>query len=191
VIIWINGPFGVGKTAVTTHLLQVRPSLAAFDTEQIGVLLRGTMQSRIPVTDFQDWVSWRRLVVAALDEISAELGCDVVVPQTVVVERYWHEIAAGLSQRSVALRAFTLNVAHGEHEQRIQSDHLDAEAAGWRRERRSVFDAALPWLGNTTTVLDTTGKSPREVADTIDRHLPTKPLDIPSEDASPTPRSPE
>jgi hypothetical protein len=62
------------------------------------VLLRGTMQGRIPVTDFQDWVSWRRLVVAALDEISAELGCDVVVPQTVVVERYLQEIAAGLSQ---------------------------------------------------------------------------------------------
>ena len=60
-----------------------------FDTEQIGVLLRGTMQGRIPVTDFQDWVSWRRLVVAALDEISAKLGCDVVVPQTVVVEQYW------------------------------------------------------------------------------------------------------
>jgi hypothetical protein len=171
VIIWINGPFGVGKTAVTTHLLRVRPFLAVFDTEQIGVLLRGTLQGRVPVTDFQDWVSWRRLVVAALDEISAELGCDVVVPQTVVVERYWQENVAGLSQRSVALCAFTLNVAPVEHERRIQSDHVDAEAAGWRRERRSDFDAALPWLGNTTTVIDTTGKSPREVADTIDRHV--------------------
>jgi hypothetical protein len=171
VIIWINGPFGVGKTAVTAQLLQAHPSLAVFDTEQIGVLLRATMQGRIPVTDFQDWVSWRRLVVAALDEISAELGCDVVVPQTVVVERYWHEIVAGLSQRSVALRAFTLNVEPVEHERRIQSDHVDAEAAGWRRARRFDFDAALPWLGNTTTVIDTTGKSPREVADAIDRHV--------------------
>ena len=115
--------------------------------------------------------SWRRHVVAALDEISAELGCDVVVPQTVVVERYWHEIVAGLSQRSVALRAFTLIVAPVEHERRIRSDHVDAEAAGWRRERRFDFDAALPWLGNTTTVIDTTGKSPREVADAIDRHV--------------------
>ena len=80
---------------------------------------------------------------------------------------------AGLSQRSVALRAFTLNVAQGEHERRIQSDHADAEAAGWRRERRSDFHAALPWLGNTTTLIDTTGKSPREIADAIDRHVAT------------------
>jgi hypothetical protein len=35
-----------------------------FNTDQIGVLLHGTMQGRIRVTDFQDWVSWRRLVVA-------------------------------------------------------------------------------------------------------------------------------
>jgi hypothetical protein len=130
------------------------------------------MQGRIPVTDFQDWVSWRRLVVAALDEISAELGCDVVVPQTAVVE----PVLAGDRGWTVTAQCRVArvhpHVAHGEHERRIQSDHVDAEA-GWRREWRSDFHAALPWLGNTTTVIDTTGKSPREVAETVDRHVAT------------------
>ena len=40
VIIWINGPFGAGKTTVTKQLLQARPALATFDTEHVGYLLR-------------------------------------------------------------------------------------------------------------------------------------------------------
>lgn len=73
-IIWINGPFGGGKTTVTGQLLEARPALATFDTEHVGYLLPAPLQDRKPVANFQDWVSWRRLVVATLIEISDELG---------------------------------------------------------------------------------------------------------------------
>lgn len=75
-IIWINGPFGAGKTTVTKQLLKTGPSLVVFDTEHVGYLLQGAMQQRIPVADFQDWRSWRRLLVATLTEVGAELDCD-------------------------------------------------------------------------------------------------------------------
>lgn len=171
VIIWINGPFGAGKTTVTTRLLEGDASLVMFDTENVGSMLRAALQRRIPVADFQDWTSWRRLVVATLSEISAELGSDVVVPQTVVIEPYWREITTGLSERHVPLRAFTLDVASDELKRRILHDHADPEAAGWRIERRSDFEAALPWLRNTTRVIDTTAMTPHEVAQTIIRDV--------------------
>lgn len=170
-IIWINGPFGVGKTTVTGQLLEAGPALATFDTEHVGYLLRAPLQNRKPVADFQDWVSWRHLVVATLVKISDELGSDVVVPQTVVVEQYWSEIASGLAQRDVALRACTLDVAPDEHERRIAADQVEAQAAGWRRRRRPDFDAALPWLRAATEVVDTTALSPAEVAQRITRAL--------------------
>ena len=174
-IIWINGPFGAGKTTVTKQLLHARPALATFDTEHVGYLLRTPLQERKPVTDFQDWVSWRRLVVATLIELSDELASDIVVPQTVVVEQYWSEITAGLAEHDVMLRAFTLDVAPDEHEHRIAADQVEAQAAGWRRQRRSDFDTALPWLRTLTQVIDTTAFSPAEVAKMVIQALDGRP----------------
>lgn len=166
-IIWINGPFGVGKTTVTRQLLRARPALTMFDTEHVGFLLGPPLQQRKPVADFQDWVSWRRLVAATLVQLSDELGGDIVVPQTVVVEQYWAEITSALAEQDVAVRAFTLDVAPDEHERRIAADQVEAQAAGWRRQRRSDFDAALPWLRTRTQVLDTTHLSSKKVAETM------------------------
>lgn len=163
-IIWINGPFGGGKTTVTRQLSQAEPTFATFDPEHVGFLLGPSLQERKPVDDFQDWVSWRRLVIAALVELSDELGCNIVVPQTVVVEQYWSEITSGLSDHGVPVRAFTLNVAPAEHERRIVADQVEAHAADWRRQRRSDFDTALPWLRMLTQVIDTTALTPVEVA---------------------------
>jgi hypothetical protein len=171
VIIWINGPFGSGKTAVTARLLEARPTLASFDTEQLGYLLRAPLQERKPVADFQDWVSWRRLVVSTLVEVGNELDSDVVVPQTVLVEQYWSEIASGLAEREMGLRAFTLDVGLDEHERRIAADQVEVEAADWRRRRRPDFDAALAWLRAATQVVDTTAMLPSEVAHAITRAL--------------------
>lgn len=170
-IIWINGPFGSGKTAVTAQLLMAQPTLASFDTEQLGYLLRAPLQERKPVADFQDWVSWRRLVVSTLVEVGNELDSDVVVPQTVLVEQYWSEITSGLAKRHLPVRAFTLDVGREEHERRIVADQDGVEAADWRRQRRPDFDAALPWLRAATQVVDTTVLSPTEVAHAITRAL--------------------
>ncbi len=152
---------------MTRQLLRTNPSLAVFDTEQVGNMLQGALRQRLPVADFQDWRSWRRLVVATLIEVRAELDCDLIVPQTVLVKQSWNEIADGLSQRDMALLAFTLDVDPAEHRRRIDTDQVEAEAASWRHQRRADFDAALPWLNEVTNVLNTTDKSPQEIAGTI------------------------
>jgi len=157
----------------------------------VGHLLGPPLQERKPVADFQDWVSWRRLVVATLVEISDELGSDIVVPQTVVVEQYWSEITSELAEHGVALRAFTLDVAPNEHERRIAADQVDAQAAGWRRQQRADFDTALHWLRVATQVVDTTMQSPAQVAQTIIRALATATEGQPTEPPGPRlPRRP-
>ena len=166
-IIWLNGPFGAGKTTVANLLLEADPNLAVFDTEQIGYALSHALRARLPVDDFQDWASWRRLVVAALAEISAELQTDIVVPQTVLVEKYWREIADGLAERDVDVRAVTLHVDTAEHTRRITNDCAEADAAQWRLKRRDDYDAALTWLASATTVIDTTTLTPEVSASVV------------------------
>lgn len=117
-----------------------------FDTEWGGLPLQPVLSSGRPVADFQDWMPWRRVVVAALAAIAEELDADLVVPQTVIGEAYWTEIQQGLRQHGVPVLAFTLDVSAEEHERRIADDREEAGAANWRRRRRHDYDLARPWL---------------------------------------------
>lgn len=93
-IIWLNQPFGAGKTTTARLLLESDPALAFFDTEHIGYLLRPALEIRRPVADFQDWPTWRRLTVQTLAAVSQELSADVVVPQ-----RSWNSSTGRRSPR--------------------------------------------------------------------------------------------
>lgn len=163
VIIWLNGPFGAGKTTVANRPLAFEPTLLLFDTESIGHLLQSALGRRKPVADFQDWSAWRRLVVSTLGALSEETSADLLVPQTVIVERYWTEILGGLRSTGHVVLPFTLDVDPQEHERRI-SDTLGVPAAGWRRQRRPDYDAARPWLESSSEMLDTTRMTADQVA---------------------------
>jgi AAA domain len=167
VIVWLNGPFGVGKTTTARALLEAEPGWVLFDPEQVGFMLRHVLAERRPVPDFQDWVSWRRVVVASLASVHDELADTIVVPQTVVTERYWHEIAAGLQAHGLPLHAFTLHADHHAHNYRISTDTREVDAADWRRLRRADYDAASGWLFAATTTIDTTRLSPEEVGSKV------------------------
>lgn len=151
-ILWINGPFGAGKTTLAELLVDRMPDAHLIDTERIGYLLQPVLESHRPVKDFQDWPAWRALVVTYLAELQRELGGTLVVPQSVYVEQYWAEIAEGLS--GLEMRAITLDVPESELERRIRSDTVEVAAVGWRLERMADYRAALPWLRRETEVLD-------------------------------------
>ena len=52
-IIWINGPFGAGKTTLAERLRDRRPKSLIFDPEEIGFVVKETVP--IPASgDYQD-----------------------------------------------------------------------------------------------------------------------------------------
>lgn len=165
-ILWINGPFGAGKTTLANVLVQRLPDAHFIDTERVGYLLRPVLDALRPAADFQDWPAWRSLVVAYLGELHDELGGTLVVPQSVFVEAYWAEIRDGLKARGLPLRAVTLDVPTAELERRIRTDQLEAGAVGWRLEHIAAYRSALPWLARETEIIDAS-VSPAELAERL------------------------
>lgn len=172
-IIWLNGPFGGGKTTVAQELCERDESFVLFDTEAVGQMLRHALDARHPVNDFQDWPAWRTLVVATAIELVADLECDLVIPQSVFTHAYWNELTTGFTSAELAMHAFTLMAHPEEHERRILQDMNEPDAADWRLSRIPDFQKALPWLEEETTAIDTTSRTPAEIASFILKELTT------------------
>ena len=45
-IVWINGPFGAGKTTLAERLRDRRPGSVIFDLEEIGFVVKATVPSQ-------------------------------------------------------------------------------------------------------------------------------------------------
>ena len=167
-ILWLNGPFGVGKTTLARALLGAHREWAIFDPEDIGFALRQTLETHRPVSNFQDWPVWRSLVIEALAQLDTTLQSVVIVPQTVLNESHWLELTQGLQDRSVHVSAFTLHVDEIEHEHRISTDAVEPGAASWRRDLRPQYADAQHWMTERTRVIDTTRLSIEEVLELVD-----------------------
>jgi AAA domain len=107
-LVWINGPFGVGKTTVAQKLIERWPEAILYDPELIGALLRILLPAPLNMGDFQDIPLWRRLVRVTAIEMLSQYEKPLVVPMTLVVPDYFEEIVGGLRQEGVHVDHFTL-----------------------------------------------------------------------------------
>ena len=78
-IIWINGPFGAGKTTLAKRLRDRRSKSLIFDPEEIGFVVKETVP--MPASgDYQDLPLWRGLTIAAVREIRRNYSQDIIIP---------------------------------------------------------------------------------------------------------------
>lgn len=97
-LIWINGPFGVGKTQTAFALARRLPNSVVSDPEQLGFGLHRMMPPALR-GDFQDLPVWRAGVVEVLERVLAGHDGPVVVPMTVTDPRYFAETVGRLRGR--------------------------------------------------------------------------------------------
>ena len=106
-LVWINGPFGVGKTQTAHELHRRRPGSVICDPEQVGFGLHRTMPAALR-GDFQDLVAWRQGVFEVLDRALTEQAGTVIAPMTIIEPRYFAETIGRLREAGHDVRHYAL-----------------------------------------------------------------------------------
>jgi AAA domain len=172
VIIWLNGTYGVGKSATAQRLAALVPGSRVFDPEAVGQMLRGVLADR-PVGDFQDWAAWRPLVAGALIEIARMTGQHIIAPQTVLRREYFDQIAGQLRAAELDVYHVVLDAADAVLRNRIETSD---EAREWRLTHLDEYQDARSWMTEAADfVVDTAASTPPQIARRIFAVLPDMP----------------
>ncbi|MBA8989257.1 putative kinase [Curtobacterium pusillum] len=166
-IVWLNGTHGVGKTTTARLLQPLLPDARLLDPEKVGETLMDIRPQLRATDDFQHWDPWRPLVVETARRVLDYAGGTLVMPQTVLVERYWREIADGLAAHGIPVRHFVLHTDQETLRERIRND-ADMGPSTFRFSRVEPYaEAARTWLHAVAEVVDTTNRSAAQAAQRI------------------------
>ncbi|MCX5332426.1 MULTISPECIES: AAA family ATPase [unclassified Streptomyces] len=106
-LLWINGPFGGGKTQTAYEIQRRLPASVVCDPEHAGFGLRRMLPPELR-GDFQDLKAWRQGVVEVLDLALTKHDGVVIVPMTVTDSGYFAETVGRLGELGHDVRHFTL-----------------------------------------------------------------------------------
>ncbi|MFD8049206.1 AAA family ATPase [Streptomyces chartreusis] len=106
-LLWINGPFGGGKTQTAHEIRRRLPGSVICDPEHAGFGLRRTLPPELR-GDFQDLTSWRQGVVEVLDLALTKHDGVVIAPMTVTNSDYFAETVGRLGELGHDVRHFSL-----------------------------------------------------------------------------------
>ncbi|GAA0925972.1 hypothetical protein GCM10009559_10970 [Pseudonocardia zijingensis] len=104
---WINGPFGGGKTQTAYELHRRMPGSVVCDPEDVGFGLH-RMTPRPLRGDFQDLTAWRIGVREVLDLVLRKHDGPVIAPMTLVHPGYFDEVVGRLREDGHEVRHFAL-----------------------------------------------------------------------------------
>ena len=159
-IIWVNGPFGVGKTSVATELAELLPGSLVFDPELIGTFIRGLLPAELQEPDYQDIALWRDLTRHIAESTANLYDRPLIVPMTLVSRDYFIEIVGSLTRSGCDVRHFTLLASR----ERILERHRGrADYEEWGEQQ---LDRCLAALSEPAFAvhLDTEDSSPGDIA---------------------------
>ena len=91
-IIWLNGPFGVGKTTLANLLHQEIPDSILYNPEHLGDFFQEILPKAVCPEDFQDYPIWRQTTVQIIRDLATKTGKVIIVPMTVFKKEYCQEI---------------------------------------------------------------------------------------------------
>ncbi len=169
VLVWINGPFGGGKTATADELRRRVDQSIVCDPECLGYGLHRMLPRELR-TNFQNFAAWRAGVHEVLDLVLRKREGPVIVPMTVTNPGYLDQMVGRLREDGHDVRHFSLLADRSTVLRRLRTRTF---GLGLQHEQWAVgrLDECLAQLGNEVFAehLYTDDLSVAQVADAIAR----------------------
>ena len=112
-IIWINGPYGVGKSSLAEKLHNMEPESFIFGAELVGNAVRDNMPKELfNGYIFEGYPLWFTLCSALLADITQRYAGDIYVPMTLVYPDSFEKIRRPLEERGISVRHILLESSY-------------------------------------------------------------------------------
>ena len=83
-IIWISGPYGVGKTTIAEAMTAKLKNALIFDAEEVGNAVRGNYPDCPYGYIFEDYPLWGEFCYMLLKDVHEKFHKDILVPMTLL-----------------------------------------------------------------------------------------------------------
>lgn len=106
-IIWLNGPFGVGKTTLANILHKRIENSYLYDPELLGDFLQHQLPQTVCPENFQDYSVWRQTTYKIVFDLATKTD-KIIIPMTIYKKEYYQEIIQQLIKDKIPLEHYIL-----------------------------------------------------------------------------------
>jgi len=142
-LLWVNGPFGVGKTQTAFEIRRRLAGSVVCDPEEVGFGLHRMLPAHLR-GDFQDFPAWRQGTAEVLARVLGGHGGDVIVPMTVTEPAYLAQMLGPLRERGHEIRHFALLADRSTVLRRLRGRTLPLQSDSFAKAK---LDHCLDRLG--------------------------------------------
>ena len=166
-IVWLNGPFGAGKTTTAGLVTKRLAGAKVFDPEYVGYMLMPFVES--PTGDFQDLPLWRHLVIQTMTGLAHQHPRTWVAPMSLINAAYRTEVFDGIRTAGVDLREVILTLPEQQLRTRIDTDQVETKARRWRQDH--VAQALTTFADLTDAHFIDASQIPERVPEAVALHV--------------------
>ncbi|MBR7825806.1 AAA family ATPase [Actinospica sp. MGRD01-02] len=165
-IIFVNGPFGVGKTTAVAELNKLIPDALIIDPEKVGHMLWAQLPEVMRMEEFELEPIWPALTRTLIEQVHRTYGRDLLIPMTIVRPRVFGEIVQPIRDLGIAVTHVTLLAQPETIRERLRQRGEGPDRWGelsWEglQVERCLASLALPVFA---THIDTEHLTPPQIA---------------------------
>ena len=145
-IIWISGPYGVGKSTLAEAMAEKMENALIFDAEEVGNAVRENYPDCPYGYIFEDYPLWGEFCYMLLKDIHEKFQKDILVPMTLLREKSFG-IIEKLNRDGIKTHLVVLEASHQTVHDRILA--RGEEEGCWCMENIELArdgSAALPGI---------------------------------------------
>ena len=118
-IIWISGPYGVGKSTLAEAIAKKMDNAILFDAEEVGNAVRENYPGWPYGVIFEDYPLWSKFCYELLKDIHSSFSKTILVPMTMLRRSTYESILQKLMDDGIDVRLIILEASHKNIHDRI------------------------------------------------------------------------